>query len=136
MATTKHLDFTFKGKWHSANLAGKIARGFCALSIMLLLCTQTSAKGGAVHSEDRYNPQHISSLPPEIRSAIMRRCKTPRALHDFATYSENSSRIVLHFEDFYCNQNDSFCKPSGCLHELYVRSNGRYRLLRSYYAPN
>ena len=36
-----------------------------------------------MHSEDRYNPQHIESLPPEIRHTIYHRCSTPRALHPF-----------------------------------------------------
>ncbi|HUZ30605.1 MAG TPA: hypothetical protein VMV19_00630 [Xanthobacteraceae bacterium] len=130
------VDMTFKGKWDSANLYGVIiARGFCALIVLLLFCTLSLAKGGSYHTEDRYKPQHIDSLPPEIRNTIMRRCNTPRALHDFAKYSENSHRIVLRFEYFYCDQKASFCKPSGCLHEVYSSSGGRYRLLRSYYAP-
>lgn len=99
---------------------------------MLLTCAPLLAKGSGMHSEDRYNPQHIDSLPPEIRSAIYRACSTPRALHQFVSYSDNSKRIVLHFEYFYCNQRDTFCHPSGCLHQVYVFANGRYRLVRSY----
>jgi hypothetical protein len=51
------------------------------------------AKSGGVHLEDRYNPQHISSLPAEIQNAIARyarlcggpldspaRCADPRVL--------------------------------------------------------
>src|SRR5271166_6784347 len=75
-----------------------VARCFCAFMVMLLTCVQPSAKAGGFHSEDRYNPQHIQSLPPEVRNAIMHKCATPRALHDFANYSENLQRIVLHFE--------------------------------------
>ena len=48
----------------------------CALILASLLSTQSSAKGGGMHSEDRYNPQHINSLPPEIRNAIYRRSST------------------------------------------------------------
>jgi len=106
-----------------------------AFVALLLMCVQSSAKGGALHSEDRFNPQHISSLPPEIRSAIYQRCSTPEALHPFAAYFDNLKRIVLHFEHFYCDQRDAFCNNSGCLHQVWVSAGGRYRLLRSYYAP-
>jgi len=102
---------------------------------VLLTCTQSSAKGGSVRSEDRYNPQHIDGLPPEIRNAIYHKCSTPRALHDFASYSENMHRIVLHFEHFYCDERNALCNPSGCLHLVYFLSGGHYRLIGSYYAP-
>ena len=110
-------------------------RWICASTALLLMCAQSSAKGGSVRSEDRYNPLHIESLPPEICNAVYHMCSTPRALHLFATYFDNSKRIVLHFEDFYCNQRDTLCKPSGCLHQVWVSAGGHYKLVRSYYAP-
>jgi hypothetical protein len=111
---------------------------FCATGatiLLLMLGGQPCAKGGGMHSEDRYNPQHIDSLPAEIRNALYHRCSTPRALHPFASYSQNMNRIVLHFEHFYCNQTDTFCGPLGCLHQVWVSAGGHFRLLRSYYAP-
>ena len=69
---------------------------FCTLVAILLTCEQASAKGGSYHTEDRYNPQHIDSLPPEIRSSIVRRCNTPKALHPLASYFDNFKMIVLH----------------------------------------
>jgi hypothetical protein len=81
-----------------------VTRCFCVFTALLLTWAPSFAKGGGMHSEDRYNPQHIDSLPPEIRSAIYHKCSTPRALHDFASYSENMNRIVLHFEHFYCDE--------------------------------
>ena len=110
-------------------------RCLCTIIAVLVACTQSSAKGGGLHSEDRYNPQHISSLPPEIRSAIYQRCSTPEALHPFAGYFDNSKRIVLHFEHFYCDQRDAYCNNSGCLHQVWVSVDGHYRLMRNYYAP-
>ena len=89
-----------------------------------------------MRSEDRYNPQHIDGLPPEIRNAIYHKCSTPRALHDFASYSENMHRIVLHFEHFYCDERNAFCNASGCLHQVWVFADGHFRQLRSYYATN
>lgn len=109
----------------------------CVVAFILvpLIGNQSFAKGGSLTSEDRYNPQHIESLPPEIRDAVIHRCGTPKALHPFASYPENLQKVVLHFEHFYCSTSDTFCGPSGCLHQIYVSSRGHYRLLRSYYAP-
>ena len=101
----------------------------------LLVTGGAMAKGGSYHEEDRYNPQHILELPLEIRASIEHECSVPRALHDFAAYFDHN-RIVLHYEHFYCQGHDVFCKASGCLHQVYVLSGGRYRLQRSYYAPN
>jgi hypothetical protein len=106
------------------------------LFALLLTCTEPLAKGGNFHSEDRYNPQHIDSLPPEIRKAVIQRCDAPKALHDFASYADNFQKVVLRFEHFLCGTRDTFCSPSGCLHQIYVSSSGgHYRLMRSYYAP-
>jgi hypothetical protein len=112
-----------------------LQRCICALMAVLLTSAQSSAKGGSVRSEDRYNPQHIDSLPPQIRNAIYHKCSTPRALHNFASYSENMHRIVLHFEHLYCEQHDAFCNSAGCLHQVYVSTDDHYRLVKSYYAP-
>jgi hypothetical protein len=49
-------------------------RYLCATIAVLLTCAQAFAKGGSMRSEDRYNPQHIQSLSPEVRNAIMRMC--------------------------------------------------------------
>ena len=91
--------------------------------------------GGFSSAEDRYNPQHIDSLPPEIRNSILRRCSTPKALHPFASYFDNFKRIVLHFEHFVCGDDTTYCTPSGCLHQVWISGGGHYRLVRIYYAP-
>jgi hypothetical protein len=107
-----------------------------ALTLSSLWCSPSFAKGGGLTRENPYNPQHIESLPPEVRAAVIHQWRTtPKALHYFASYTENSQRIVLHFEHFYCNSGRIFCNPSGCLHQIYVSSRGHYRLLRSYYSP-
>jgi hypothetical protein len=105
------------------------------LSALLLTCTELLAKGGTYRTEDRYNPQHIDNLPPEIRSSILRLCKEPRALHPFAHYSDGAKRIELHFEHFVCDGDASYCPPSGCLHQIWILVHGRYRLMRSFHAP-
>jgi hypothetical protein len=109
----------------------------CLVAFVLVssLSSQLLAKGGSYRSEDRYNPQHIESLPPEIRDAVIRGCSRPKALHEFAGYTDNLQKVVLHFEHFYCGTDGIFCNASGCLHQVYISSHGHYRLLRSYYAP-
>ena len=91
-------------------------------------------KGSNYHTEDRYNPQHMSSLPPEIRNSILHRCNEPKALHPFASYSDDSKTIVLHFEHFVCDGDGTYCSPSGCLHQVWAVTRGHYLLVRSYYA--
>ena len=92
------------------------------------------ARGG-LHSEDPWNPQHIGGLPAEVRNALARMCGDSRAQHQFASYFQNSRILVLHFEHFRCSDRGAPCTQGGCLHQVYVSTGGRYRLLRSYYAP-
>ena len=109
-------------------------QSLCVFAAMLMLSSQASAKAGNYRTDDRYNPEHINGLPLKVREKILRECSTPRAMHTFATYSENMERVVLHYEHFYCNPYQTFCKPSGeCLHQVYVSRGGRYKLIRSYY---
>jgi len=102
---------------------------------MLLTCGQALARGSGLHSEDPYNSEHFDNLPTEIRAFILRRCTSPKALHYFAGYFDKANRIVLHFEHLHCDQTDAFCKPSGCLHQVWVFNGGQYRLMHNYYAP-
>ncbi len=106
-----------------------------ALIALPLISTQMLAKGGPYSSDDRYDPQHIENLPPEIRAKVLSKCSTPRALHPFAHSRDNMQTVVLHYEHFYCSTGGIFCGPSGCLHQIYVSSHGHFRLLRSFYAP-
>jgi hypothetical protein len=105
------------------------------IAIGLLATSQALARGGGVHLEDRWNPQHIDGLPEEIRNALARMCGgASRAEHQFARSSSNSGLLVLHFEHFRCSNRGPFCTQSGCLHQVYSLRAGHYRLLRSYYA--
>ena len=118
-----------------------IRRSLSALFLLLMTCNALSAKGGSYRMEDRYNPQHVDNLPAEVRTSIFRTCKEPstckepKALHPFAAYSDGSRKIELHFEHFLCNGGDSYCRPSGCLHQVWVWERGHYRLTQSFYAP-
>jgi hypothetical protein len=104
-----------------------------ALAAMLSISTPLLAKGGNMRSEDRYDPQHIESLPPEIREQVLKLCPAPKALHEFVSYSDHLRKVVLHFEHLYCGDKP-FCGPSGCLHQTYSLTGGHYRLVESYSA--
>jgi hypothetical protein len=89
----------------------------------------------------RANPQHIDSLPAEIRSAIApyaRVCGGPLAAeHSFVRYFQSGTAklIGLHFEHLRCSNRAAVCTAAGCLHQVYISTGGRYRLLRSSYVP-
>jgi hypothetical protein len=84
---------------------------------------------------DRWNPQHVDSLPADIRNAVTRMCgQAPKAERDFTSYFENSRRIVLHFQHFRCDGRP-LCTKAGCLQQVYTFTGGHYRLLKSYYGP-
>ena len=38
----------------------------------------------ATKKDEVYNPQHINSLPPDVRAFVYAMCNEPRALHTFA----------------------------------------------------
>ena len=59
---------------------------------MSLLNSQVLAKGGSYSSEDRYNPQHIESLPREISDAVIHCCSTPIGKNSFLRLVETAFR--------------------------------------------
>lgn len=69
-------------------------RCLCVFTTLLVTSASSLAKGGGMHSEDRYNPQHIESLPPEICNAIYHKCSTPKALQDFASFPKIRSCYI------------------------------------------
>ena len=94
------------------------------------------ARGSQVGHDDPWNSEHIERLPPEVRNAVIHMCGDPRAGHYFATYFDNSHVIKLHFEHLHCDEQVRFCRGDDCLHQEYISTSGRYRLIRSYYGRN
>jgi hypothetical protein len=95
------------------------------------------ARASQTSHDPPWNSEHISRLPEKIRQALIRLCgDSALAAHYFATYSDKSRLVNLHFEHFQCLAHKAFCAQAGCLHQVYGRSGGRYRLLRSYYGPD
>ena len=118
-----------------------IVRHRIFLTVMLLGLTghlsAAFARGSRSNADPPWNAEHIDHLPEEVRRAVIRLCgQQSNAAHYFATYSENSRLISLHFEHFQCQTNKTLCTQAGCLHQVYILSNGRYRLLRSYYGTS
>jgi hypothetical protein len=110
----------------------------CILAVTCCV-TVVNAKGGNPQANqptpDGYNPQHITSLSPEIRHSLYASCGEPRALHNFAEYGDGLRTITLHFEHFLCGASAFRCSASGCLHEVFaLTGSGRYRLTRRYYS--
>jgi hypothetical protein len=103
--------------------------------LLSFICGMSSAvaRGSMGPADPPWNPEHISQLPAEVRNAISDLCgPSLRLAHYFATYSENSRFLKLHFEHSQCEL-QKVCTQAGCLHQVYVLTKGKYRLLRSYY---
>jgi hypothetical protein len=49
------------------------SRYLLASALVLLISDQSFANGGSYRSEDRYDHDHIESLPPEILDAVIHR---------------------------------------------------------------
>jgi hypothetical protein len=94
------------------------------------------ARGSQAAHDDPANSERIERLPPEVRDAVIHMCGDPRAGHYFATYFDNAHLIRLHFEQLYCDGRRKFCRGEDCLHNEYISTGGRYRLIRSYYGRN
>jgi hypothetical protein len=60
----------------------------------------------------------------------------PLAGHYFATYTDNSRLMKLHFEDLHCEGQVRFCSGDTCLRQEYVSTGGHYRLKKSYFGRN
>jgi hypothetical protein len=109
--------------------------GLPALVLTLLNPSTGSSKGGPITLEEPYSPEHITSLPLEIRQIIVNECKEPRATREFFSYRDGTSEIVLHYEHLLCGISNVFCTPKVCLHQVYGRSaQGKYTLVQSFYA--
>jgi hypothetical protein len=111
------------------------SRAVTTAALLSFICQMSPAvsRGSAGPADHPWNPEHINRLPPEVRDAISHLCgPSLRAAQYFATYSENSRFLNLHFEHSQC-PSQKVCTQAGCLHQVYVLTKGKYRLLRSYY---
>jgi len=115
------------------------ARPLAVVVAILLLSfanRPATARGSQVGHDHPWNPERVERLPPEVRNAVIHMCGDPHAGHYFATYFDNSQVIKLHFEHLHCDEQVRFCRGDDCLHQEYISTGGRYRLIRSYYGRN
>ena len=133
----------YLGAWHRCILGSvkrlvmKLAPIALGLLATVSLASPAFARGGPPHLLDpAWNPQHISSLPAEVRNAVAQMCGNSQAEHQFASYSQNLQIVVLHFEHLRCGNGPKFCTQAGCLHQVYTSTGGHYRLSRTYRASD
>lgn len=102
----------------------------------LLTCGQSTARGSFA-TENPWASEHIEGLPADIRRGIFAResaCGSAAAAgHYFSVSIEAGGLrfVSLHFEDFACANRAAVCNGGGCLHEVYLESRGRHRLVFS-----
>jgi hypothetical protein len=100
------------------------------------------ARGG-ISYRDVASTQHIEELPSEIRDALGRWqsvCGIPLAArHSFAHYLGDKAMgyrlISLHFHELSCVNKAALCTDRGCLHQVYISTDGLYRLAFSENVP-
>ena len=97
---------------------------------------QCAARGSS-SSERPWAAEHVDNLPPDIRRAVATReaaCGNKAAAGHYFSVSIVAGGLrfrSLHFEDFACANRASICNAQGCLHEVYLESRGRNRLVFS-----
>lgn len=109
---------------------------------VVLFTTMTgSAKSrGGLASERPWAASHVEELPSYIRRHVhgfVKACgNAAAAAHYFCTSMEASGRrfYAQHFEDFACARRAVVCRPTGCLHEVFVSDGKRQRLVFSSFA--
>jgi hypothetical protein len=92
------------------------------MGALLSFICQTSpavARSSAGTADHPWNVEHINQLPAEVRNAISRLCgPSLRAAHYFATYSENSRLLNLHFEHSQC-RSQKVCTQAGSIRSMF-----------------
>lgn len=113
-----------------------IPRAVAFLLVSLLTSGQASARG-SMATERPWASEHIEGLPADIRRGIVARERAcgnaAAAAHYFSVSIEAGGQrfVSLHFEEFVCANRGAVCNAAGCLHEVYLESGGRHRLVFS-----
>ena len=118
-----------------------IFRSMPTMSALLLAgslsATSAAYARGGFASENPFAAEHIEALPPEIQRKLSARAKAcgnkAAAAHYFSvTIGANGEQFLsLHFEEFSCRARTTLCQGDLCLHEVYLRSRGKHRLVFS-----
>jgi hypothetical protein len=97
-----------------------LSRTLAAATVLSLIehLSSAVARGSLGGGHPPWNAGHLNRLPPEVRKAVGLLCGSLQAAHYFATYSDNSRLLNLHFEHSHCDANKSLCTPAGCPHQV------------------
>ena len=114
------------------------------LAITVIWLTPLAMARGGISHRDVASTRHIEELPLEMRSALARwqsACGVPLAPRDsFAHYLGDKAigyrLISLHFHELSCINKTTLCTAQGCLHQVYVSTDGVYRLAFSANVPD
>ena len=107
------------------------------LLVGLLLASGQAPARGSMATERPWAAEHIEGLPADIRRGVLARERacgnSAAAAHYFSVsiVAGGQRFISLHFEDFVCANRAAVCNAGGCLHEVYLESGGRHRLVFS-----
>jgi hypothetical protein len=111
-------------------------------AVAILSMVHSATARGGFASEYPWAPEHIQRLPPDIRKAVLRQARMcgskAAASHYFSLSIESGGGkfISLHFENFACASRTAICNDDGCLHQVYLKSNRRHRLVFATYADD
>jgi len=113
------------------------------VTLTLIGFSPFAAARGGISYRDVASTRHIEELPSEIRSAIARWqsvCGVPLAArHLFAHYLGDKAigyrLISLHFHELSCVDKAALCTDRGCLHQVYISTDGAYHLAFSANVP-
>ncbi|MBX9650255.1 MAG: hypothetical protein K2X57_24740 [Xanthobacteraceae bacterium] len=108
-----------------------------AAFLFSLLPSGQALARGSMATERPWASEHIEGLPADIRRAVVARERAcgnaAAAAHYFSVSIEAGGQrfVSLHFEEFVCANRGAVCNAAGCLHEVYLESGGRHRLVFS-----
>ncbi len=119
-----------RGSWLASAMGGLLA----------LSSVGEAVARGSHGSGDPWAAEHVAGLPREMHQDVLghaRACgNAAAARHYFSTSIEVGGSLFrsMHFEDFACADRRAVCNADGCLHEIYLKSNGAFRRVFSTYA--
>lgn len=96
----------------------------------------------SVASDRHWSSNHLGQLPAELQSRVLllqRACGAEiSAQHYFSTSIEigKESFRALHFQNLSCQNRQSICAESSCLHEIYRLENGIFRRIFGLFAQD
>lgn len=108
-----------------------------AFFLSSILTNGPALSRSSMAAERPHAAEHIERLPADLRRGIVAReraCGNRAAAGHYFSVSIVAGGlrfISLHFEEFVCANRASVCNASGCLHEVYLESGGRHRLVFS-----